>query len=79
MTLTQLKQEILRIVQDTSDTPDTVTADTHLIRDLGLSSVETMMMVADLEDRFGIKIPTAALRHVQTVKDLTQTVIDALR
>ena len=79
MTITQLKQEILHIVQEASDAPDPITDQTHLIRDLGLSSVETMMMVTDLEDHFGVQIPTASLRNVQTVKDLTQAVIESLR
>ncbi|MBQ7345381.1 MAG: acyl carrier protein [Oscillospiraceae bacterium] len=79
MTITELKRQILRTVQDATDAATPITAETHLIRDLGLSSVETMMMVTDLEDQFGIKIPTRSLRNVQTVSDLTQAVIDALR
>lgn len=79
MTIKELKDQILRTVQDATDPTTPITDETHLIRDLGLSSVETMMMIADLEDQFGIKIPTRSLRNVQTVSDLTQAVIDALR
>lgn len=79
MTITQLKQEVLGIIQDSTETTFEITENTHLIRDLGLSSMEAMMVVTDLEDRFGIRIAASKLRQVQTVADLTGLVIEALR
>lgn len=77
MTITELKKEIICLIQNSTETPIQITEDTHLIRQMGLSSVETMMLISDLEDRFGISIPVSALRSVQTVGDLCRIVIDA--
>lgn len=79
MTVTQVKQQILKTLTDGMETVQPVTEQTHLIRDLGLSSMETMMVITDLEDQFGIRIPASRLRSVQTVGDLMETVIAALR
>ncbi len=79
MTVTQVKQQILKTLTDGMETVQPVTEQTHLIRDLGLSSMETMMVITDLEDQFGIRIPASRLRSVQTVGDLMETVIVAFR
>lgn len=78
MTIAQVKEEILSIIRKSTETKLELTPETDLIRELGLSSVETMLLLSDLEDRFGIDIPAACLRNIQTVSDLTQTVIDLL-
>lgn len=78
MTLNEIKTEIIETIIDSTETDIDVTEQTHIMNDMGLSSVETMMMVSDLEDHFGITIPTAVLRDVRTVGDLCQIVIDSL-
>ena len=79
MTLVQLNDEILDLVQESTETDLPITPETHLIRDMGLSSVEIMLLISDLEDHFDITISPAQLRHVQTVGDLTQLVADEIR
>lgn len=79
MTIAELNREILAVVRDATETEMEITEDTHLIRQMGLSSVEIMMMVSELEDAFGIEIPPTELRHVQTVGDLCRLVADLLR
>ena len=78
MTIAQVKEEILTVIRDSTETELALKPETHLIREMGLSSVETMLLLSDLEDRFGIQIPASSLRSIQTVNDLTQTVIDLL-
>ena len=78
MTIKELKEEIIETIIDSTETDVDVTEETHIVNEMGLSSVETMMMVSDLEDHFGITIPTAALRDVRTVGDLSAIVIVAL-
>lgn len=78
MTIAQVKEEILDIIRESTETEMELTPETHLVRELGLSSVETMLLLSDLEDRFGITVPASSLRSIQTVNDLTQTVIDLL-
>ena len=79
MTIAELNREILTVVRDSTETEMEITEDTHLIRQMGLSSVEIMMMVSDLEDAFGVEISASDLRHVQTVGDLCRVVADLLR
>lgn len=78
MTISQVKQEVIRVIRDSTETDQRITMDTHLVKGLGLSSVEIMMLVSDLEDRFGVRISSAKLRNVWTVGDLCTLVISAL-
>lgn len=78
MTLTEIKNEIISIIAESTETEVPITENTHIVNEIGLSSIETMMLVTDLEDRFGIVIPTSGLRNVRTVADLCQLVIDEL-
>lgn len=79
MTIAELNREILTVVRESTETEMEITEDTYLIRQMGLSSVEIMMMVSELEDTFGIEISPSGLRHVQTVGDLCRLVADLLR
>lgn len=79
MTLTQLNDDILALVRESTETDLPVTPATHLIRDMGLSSVEIMLLISDLEDHFDMTISPTQLRHAQTVGDLTQLVAEALQ
>ena len=79
MTQAQLNHEILALVRESTETELPLEPDTHLIRDLGLSSVEIMLLISDLEDHFDITISATQLRHAQTVGDLTQLVTDEIR
>ena len=78
MTIEQIKQAVISVIRDSTETEVSLTEDTHLIQDMGLSSVETMLLLSDLEDRFYITIPASLLRNVQTVGDLCRLVIDCL-
>ncbi|MBR3973463.1 MAG: acyl carrier protein [Oscillospiraceae bacterium] len=78
MTIAQVKEEILAVIRTSTETEMELTPETNLVQEMGLSSVETMLLLSDLEDRFGITIPASSLRSIQTVNDLSQTVISLL-
>lgn len=78
MTIAQVKEEILAVIRTSTEADVELTPETCLVQEMGLSSVETMLLLSDLEDRFGIDIPASCLRNIQTVGDLTSTVIDLL-
>ena len=78
MTIKEVKEEIIETILDSTETDIDVTEETHIVNEMGLSSVEIMMLVSDLEDHFGITIPTALLRNVRTVGDLSELVVEAL-
>jgi acyl carrier protein len=46
----------------------------HLVADLGIDSLGVMEIVADLEDKFSLKIPDEALREVETVADVAKAI-----
>lgn len=79
MTISQVKEEVVRVIRDSTEAECKITMQTHLVKSLGLSSVEIMMLVSDLEDRFGVSISSAKLRNVWTVGDLCNLVITALK
>ena len=79
MTISEVKAEVIRVIRDSTESEYPITMETHLVKGLGLSSVEIMMLVSDLEDRFGVHISSAKLRHVWTVGDLSDLVISAIK
>lgn len=79
MTIAEIKEEILHVIRESTETEVDINEQTHIIHEMNLSSIEVMMMISDLESRFGINIPTEKLRDVRTISDLCQLVIEALR
>jgi len=79
LTIKQLEAEVIRIIQDSTEAETEITCQTHLVKTLGLTSVEIMMLVSDLEDRFGVHISSAKLRNVWTVGDLCRLIISVLK
>lgn len=79
MTIKEVRKMIIREIRNSTDSKAVITEQTHLLKDLCLTSVEIMMMISDLEDRFGIDIPGAKLRNVWTVGNLCDVVISELR
>lgn len=78
MTIAEIREEIIAVIKESTERDIEITEQTHIVNEMNLSSIEAMMMVSDLEDRFEINIPTAQLRNVRTVKDLCDIVVDSL-
>jgi acyl carrier protein len=51
-----------------------ITAQSQLVRDLGLDSLQSFEMVSDLEDHFDITIPMDLFQDVQTLEDVARAV-----
>lgn len=56
-----------------------ITAQSHLIRDLGLDSLQSFEMVSDLEDHFHVVIPMDLFQHVTTLEDVAHAVLKAIQ
>ena len=52
----------------------TLTEDTDLVADIGLSSLEVMEFIEKIEDRFDISIPLNILPDVNTIGELARKV-----
>ena len=78
MTVQEAKKEIIRVIKVSTETELDSTEQTNMFTDMGLSSVEVVVMLGDLEDTFGIDIPASRLRRVRTVGDMCELVIQIL-
>jgi acyl carrier protein len=47
----------------------------HIQNDLGLDSLGVMEVVADIEDRFNVTIPTDVLSDIATVEDVARALV----
>ena len=75
MSIEELKQKILEVIAESTETELEVTEDTTLYEEMGLASVEAYVLLSDLEEEFGVRIPASELRNVSTTGDLCALVI----
>lgn len=78
MTIKELNQQIYAVIRSSTETELELTEDMHLITQMGLSSVEIMLMISDLEDHFGIELPIEELRGVATIGQLCKTILETI-
>jgi acyl carrier protein len=52
-----------------------ITGATVISKDLSIDSLAVMDMVMDLEDRFDVSIPMNVIAEIQTVDELTDTIL----
>ena len=78
MTVQEAKKEIIRVIKVSTETELDITEQTNMFTDMGLSSVEVVVMLGELEDTLGIDIPASRLRRVRTVGDMCELVIQIL-
>ena len=55
-----------------------VTAQSQLVRDLGLDSLQSFEMISDLEDHFHITMPMEVFQDVQTIEDIARAVLGVI-
>ena len=79
MTIEEAKKEIFRVIVESTETELEVTEDTSLVKDMGLSSVEVFVLLGDLEDTFGIRMPASELRQVRAAGEACRLVISILK
>jgi acyl carrier protein len=66
-----IRHELHALLHQHVPTGASIAESSHLVADLGIDSLGVMEIVAEMEDRFGLKIPDGALRQVETVGDVT--------
>lgn len=66
-----IMNQIKATLEEITDIPQSeMDADSAFMDDLEVSSLEIMMMIADLEEHFKIKVPSRDLRQIITIADL---------
>ena len=58
------------ICQQLKAKPEDITLETSFIDDLGADSLDSIELVMELEERFGIEIPDEDAQELQTVGDV---------
>merc|ERR1712066_294308 len=58
--------------------PDTITLDSHLIKDQGLDSLDHVEVILAIEDEFGFEIPDEYAERLLTPRQIVQYVADHL-
>lgn len=53
---------------------DEITADSELIDDLGISSMDVLFLISSLEEEFKVKVMEKDIRKMVTVGDVAQTI-----
>ena len=65
--------KIREIICDNVDIePDEITEDSKLLTDLGLSSLDLVMIAVEVEKEFGVTIPNKLFTSVKTVGELIE-------
>ena len=70
-----IKQRVVKIVAEQMGVaPEKVTPETSFINDLGADSLDTVELLMEFEDEFGISIPEEEAEKIQTVGDVLRYV-----
>ena len=73
------EERVIEIVcEQLSTSKENVTMQTSFINDLGADSLDTVELVMEFEERFGIEIPDEAAEKIQTVGDAVGFIEDKI-
>jgi len=64
----------ISIITRLSKTQKTLGADTELITDVGMTSLQVMELVLEIEEEFDISFPLNRLPDIQTIGDLAEEI-----
>ena len=65
-----LQETLVALLQQHVDGPVLIQPSTTMCGELGLNSVELMEITAEIEDRFGVRLPDELLPELRTVGDM---------
>lgn len=69
----EIERTVAEIVSNKLDVEiDRVRLDSDLAIDLGMSSMDAIELVFEIEDRFNIEVPEEKLANIRRVKDLVE-------
>ena len=78
-TTQEIQDKVIEIVcKQLGVAKEKVTIATSFVNDLGADSLDTVELVMDLEDSFGMSIPDEEAEKIQTVSDAVKYIENAL-
>ena len=72
--LAAIEDGVIDVLKNVSRRPIEPSPGHELVADLGFDSLQVLEVVSELEDRFGITIPTDEVPATRTVKDVVDRV-----
>lgn len=70
----ELSSRILSIISQNADCGKTVRPDDRIVEDLGIDSLDKLMIIHDLEDEFSITIDDDELKGIKVVSDIIMAI-----
>jgi len=72
-----VEEQVRQIIcEKLSVKPKQVSPATSFVNDLGADSLDTVELVMEFEDKFGMQIPDEEAEKIQTVGDAVQYIVD---
>lgn len=75
MTREEAKKTIMNTIVELTGTHEAITEESNIIRDLGVSSIQIMSMLGEMEEIFDVDLSVRKLRKIRTVGDLCEYII----
>lgn len=72
--LTAIESGVIDVLKDVSRRPIEPSMTNDLVADLGFDSLQVLEVVSELEDRFGVTIPTDDVPAPRTVAEVVERV-----
>lgn len=69
-------QRVIALFATMSDTEEEITADSELIEDLEISSMDVLFLISSMEEEFKIKVPEKQIREMVTVGDVADIIAE---
>ena len=69
-------QRVIEVFATMTETADEITADSQLIEDLDISSMDVLYLISSLEEEFKIKVSEKAIRRMATIGDVAEIITE---
>ena len=69
-------QRVIEVFATMTETADEITADSQLIEDLEISSMDVLYLISSVEEEFKIKVSEKAIRRMATIGDVAEIITE---
>ena len=65
---------VIEVFATMTDSDDEITAESELMEDLGISSMDVLFLISSLEEEFKVKVPEKMIRKMVTIEDVAEII-----